>query len=143
VERGKLQESCRNLHSVLTDDNRSHCDVNGNDLLDELVILSSMLPKDSCPQKALSYITKNSLTDVFPNVFVSLRILLTLPVSVARGERSFSKLKRMKNYLRSTISQERLTGIATLAIENDVLAKIDTDPVVKAMQKARKISFKF
>jgi hypothetical protein len=50
----------------------------------------------------------------------------------------------MKNYLRSTISQ-RLTGLATLAIENDVLAGIDTDPVVKefAMQKARKTSFKF
>jgi hypothetical protein len=77
-----------------------------------------MLPTDSCPQKALSYITKNSLIDVFPNMFVSLRILLTLPVSVASGERSFSKLKRIKNYLRSTISQERLTGLATLAIRN-------------------------
>jgi hypothetical protein len=49
-------------------------------------------PKNSCPQKALFYITKNSLIDVFPNVFVSLRILLTLPVSVASGVRSFSKL---------------------------------------------------
>lgn len=129
----------------MTDDNRAHSDVNGNELLDELVILSPMLPKDSCPQKALSYITKNALIDLFPNVFVILRILLTLPVSVASGERSFSKLKRIKNYLRSTISQERLTGLATLAIENDVLAKIDTDTILKqfAMQKARKINFKF
>jgi hypothetical protein len=35
-------------------------------------------------------------------------ILLTLPVSVATEERSFSKIKLIKSYLRSTIIQERL-----------------------------------
>lgn len=38
-----------------------------------------------------------------------MRILLSIPVTVASGERGFSKLKLIKTYLRSTISQSRLT----------------------------------
>jgi hypothetical protein len=47
--------------------------------------------------------------DLFPNVIVALRIYLTLPSSNASGERSFSCLKRVKNQLRSTQKQERLS----------------------------------
>ncbi|KAK5639195.1 hypothetical protein RI129_011687 [Pyrocoelia pectoralis] len=37
-------------------------------------------------------------------------LLLTLPVSVASGERSFSNLKLIKSYLRSTMSQSRMVA---------------------------------
>ena len=46
---------------------------------------------------------ENRLTDVFPNTCIALRILLTVPVTVASGERSFSKLKLIKTYLHSTM----------------------------------------
>ncbi|CAN1844157.1 hypothetical protein LINPERHAP1_LOCUS37353, partial [Linum perenne] len=36
-------------------------------------------------------------------------------------ERSFSKLKLLKSYLRSTMTQERLNGLAMVAIENNLL----------------------
>lgn len=136
-DKDDLKEKCKNLQTVLTADNS---DVNGEELLQEIIILSPMLPKDSCPETTLSYLTKNSIIDLFPNVFVALRILLTLPISVASGERSFSKLKIIKNYLRSTISQDRLSGLSTLAIENEILNIIDTDAVLKdfAKLKARK-----
>jgi hypothetical protein len=39
-------------------------------------------------------------------IFVSLRILLIIPVTVASAEKSFSKLMLVKNYLRSTMSQK-------------------------------------
>ena len=102
-----------------------------------------MLPNDSCPKTILPYITKKRLIDIFPNVYVALRILLTLPVSVASGERSFSKLKIIKNYLRSTLSQDHLSGMATLAIEHQVLSTIETDSFLKdfAKVKARKVCF--
>ena len=45
--------------------------------------------------------------------------MLTIPVSVASAERSFSKLKLKKSYLRSTISQQRLNGLVLLSIEKD------------------------
>lgn len=140
-EKDVLKEHCMNLQSVLTADNES--DINGDELQKEIVILAPMLTKDSCPVTTLNYVTKNRLMDIFPNVFVAMRILLTLPISVASGERSFSKLKIIKNYLRSTISQERLNGLATLCIENQILNSIDTDSILKdfAKIKARKVSF--
>jgi len=45
-------------------------------------------------------------------------LLLTLTVTVVTCEHSFSKLKLIKNFLRSTMSQERLSDLAVLSIEN-------------------------
>jgi hypothetical protein len=53
-----------------------------------------------------------------------------MPVTVASAEISFSKLKLLKNYLRSTMSQERLNGLATLCIEKGLLDEIDIDFIV-------------
>jgi len=49
-----------------------------------------------------------SLRDSFPNTETAYTIMLTVPVTVARGERSYSKLKMIKNYLSTTVAQERL-----------------------------------
>lgn len=68
---------------------------------------------------------------------------LTNPVSVASGERSFSKLKIIKNYLRNSMSQERLNGLAIISIEHEVASSIQYDEVIDefAAAKARKGSF--
>ena len=58
--------------------------------------------------------------DSYPNVSFAYRILLTIPVIVASAERSFSKLKLLRNCLRSTMSQERLNGLAMCSIEKDI-----------------------
>ena len=68
--------------------------------------------------------------DCYPNISVAYQILLTVPVTVASAERSFSKLKLLKNYLRSTMSQERLNGLAMCTIEKDILDTIDLDTVI-------------
>jgi hypothetical protein len=47
------------------------------------------------------------LKDVFPNIYIALSIILTLPVSSASPEQAFSKLKLIKNRLRSTVSEDR------------------------------------
>jgi len=53
-----------------------------------------------------------------------------MPVTVASTERSFTKLKLLKNYLRSTMSQERLNVLATLCIEKRLLDEIDIDNII-------------
>jgi hypothetical protein len=51
-------------------------------------------------------------------------------VTVASAERSFSKLKLLKIYLRSEMSQERLNGLATTYIEKGLMDQINVDNVV-------------
>ena len=58
-------------------------------------------------------------------------------------EMSFSKLKLIKSYLRSTMSQERLSGLAILSIENEMLVELECKKLISNFpsQKARKINF--
>lgn len=74
-------------------------------------------------------------------ISTALRIYLTLPVTVAEGERSFSKLKLIKNYLRSTMTQDRLTNLAIISIESKIDIKINDLIKIFANSKARKIEF--
>ena len=59
----------------------------------------------------------SAISSGFTDVVTALFLFLTLPVTVATAERSFSKLKLIKNYLRNTMGQERLSGLSLLAIE--------------------------
>lgn len=69
---------------------------------------------------------------------------MTLPVTAATAERSFSKLKILKNYLRSNMSQDQLVGLATLSIESEIAEDLDMDELIQsfASLKARKVNFK-
>lgn len=76
-------------------------------------------------------------------VGIALRIYLTMPVSVATGERSFSKLKIVKNYLRSTMNQDRLTNLSIISIEHQLCQSVDTKSLIEKFSaiKARKVHF--
>uniref|UniRef100_A0A8I6YAF7 HAT C-terminal dimerisation domain-containing protein n=1 Tax=Hordeum vulgare subsp. vulgare TaxID=112509 RepID=A0A8I6YAF7_HORVV len=65
----------------------------------------------------------------YPNAIIAYRILLTILVTLATTERSFSKLKLLKSYLRSATTQERLNGLATIALEND--KKINYENIIE------------
>lgn len=119
-------------------------DVDGYLLAEELEALKTFLPTSVAkPQALFEYLVVNNRFTAFPNVFVALRIYLTMPVTVASGERSFSKLKLIKTYLRSTISQERLNNLAMLSIESDITKTLDFKMILKdfANKKARKVCF--
>lgn len=70
-----------------------------------------------------------------------LLVAVTLPVTVASAERSFSKLKLIKTYLRSTMAQEHLTGLAIISINHAITDQISYDDIIEdfASRKARKI----
>lgn len=87
----------------------------------------------------LSFIMKYG--EGFANLRVALRLLLTVGVPVASCERSFSKLKLIKTYLRNTMGQERLSNLALLSIESETLMAMNTENVIHefAISKARKL----
>ena len=60
-----------------------------------------------------------------------LRIFLTAPVSTATAERSFSSLRRLKTYLRTTMTQKRLNNAAILHIHKHVTDTVDLAQVAK------------
>ena len=84
------------------------------------------------PFSLLKKISKFKLAEIFPNVCIALRIFCTSPVTVASAERSFSKLKLIKNFLRSTMTQDRLNDLAILGIESDLTRKVDLSNVINA-----------
>ena len=137
----QLHASCHMLEKSLRCEEDK--DIDGDELCGELQALSRRLPKAIDPQGVLNFLKDHKLMESFPNISVALRVLLTLPVSVASGERSFSKLKLIKSYLRSTMSQERLVGLATISIESELANSIDIRRSVSefAKQKARKVKF--
>lgn len=80
----------------------------------------------------LNYFLKTRFFEVYPNVFIALRIVLTCPVTVASAERSFSKLKLIKTFNRSTMTDSRLSSLAMLSIESACAQSLDYDDVIKA-----------
>ena len=70
------------------------------------------------------------LKDAFPNVMKLLVIASTIAVCTATCERSFSALKRIKTYLRSTMSEQRLNDLAVLSIERDFSSQLSLERVV-------------
>ena len=79
--------------------------------------------------------------DVFPNLRVALQILLTISVSITICEGSFSKLKLIFTYLRSTMGQDRLSDLVFLSVEREKFEMIDFDEVIDKFpsSKARKM----
>ena len=58
------------------------------------------------------------------------KIILTMPATNAISERSFSALRRMKTWLRSTMNQTRLNWCMVLHIHNDDTDKLNIVDVV-------------
>lgn len=78
---------------------------------------------------------------IFPMIKCILQLLCTLPVSVASGERSFSALNRLKTWLRSTMGQERLNGLAMMHIHRDSIINVEKIIDKFATAKNRKLDF--
>ncbi|CAM1323605.1 Uncharacterised protein r2_g3213 [Pycnogonum litorale] len=121
-------------------------DINGNEIFIEIgdcrMLLSNRtkaLPET--PLDLLGFIVFYG-DDVFPNLRISLQILLTIAVSIASCERSFSKLKLILSYLRASMGQDRLSDLALLSVERETLETTDFDDVIYqfATVKSRKIN---
>ena len=84
-----------------------------------------------------------NISSVFPNILTLLTIFLTMPVTSCEGERSFSVLKRLKSWLRSTMGQSRLSSLTIIQIHSRELVKLSVENLINifASCKQRRTDF--
>ena len=110
-----------------------------DDVLQEYNLLCNTQNLPRTTGKVLKYLNDKNLVHVFPNIVTLIRIYLTIPASSASAERSFSRLKLIQSYLRSSMATERLQGLALLSIERKNSANlIDFDSVLDTFAKMKK-----
>ena len=73
---------------------------------------------------------EKDISAMFSGVWDLVKIALCIPVSSASSERSFSALRRLKTYLRSTMGQQRLSNLAIVHVEQEVASKLDYSDIV-------------
>ena len=62
---------------------------------------------------------------IFTEVIKLIRLCLTIPVSSATAERSFSTFRKLKTFTRSTVKASRLTYLALLHVHQDRTDKLE------------------
>lgn len=120
-----LIQECVHFHSHISSDKTAECAVKPGS--NSLLSLSTFL-------------RNQSLSNVYPNLDIALRIALSTPATNCSGERSFSCLIRVKNYQRSSLSQEKMNSLALLYIEAEIMNTINYDDIIDdfAIKKSRK-----
>lgn len=118
-------------------------DLDGKELALEMQSFPHLPKANMTTLELLAFLQKKKLEEMYPNMWVALRIAVTIPVTVAAAERSFSRLKLIKTYLRSTMGQERLNKLALMSINQEVSRKISFDDTIDdfAARKSRRVHF--
>ncbi|XP_046971602.1 zinc finger MYM-type protein 1-like [Vanessa cardui] len=105
------------------------------------LILPQLMETWSIRQLCKEIITKFGVLECdLTEVYTAMLLFHTIPVTSAAAERSFSKLKIIKNYLRNSIGQDRLRHLSLIAIENEAASNLELSEIIDefANIKARK-----
>lgn len=97
----------------------------------------------------LKNLTKNYLLEdlmnacnpsVNPNVFKLILVAITIPISSATCKRLFSSMRRIKNWLRTSMVQSRFTNLSSLYIERKLTNGLKNENTIdKFAKKSRKL----
>lgn len=73
--------------------------------------------------------------DLYPGIYTILNIFACMPVSTATAERSFSTMRRVKTYLRNSMTTKRLSGLGLLNVYRE--REIQTDQVLDLFSRKK------
>ncbi|KAL8091664.1 hypothetical protein AgCh_034069 [Apium graveolens] len=138
-----LKSCCMKLEGFLRHDMRydMRYDIVGAELFNELLVFRMVIPDEITKAiDVLNYLSSSSRQINYPNVWIAYRIVVTIHVTVVEAERTFSRLKLIKSYLRSSMSQDRLNRLALLSIESELTSSLDYNKIIERFtsQKPRK-----
>ena len=115
----------------------------GDDInFDELRAQLLLLPSLACDGSNLLELTKwfrncGEARSLLPAIENLLALILTLPATNAVSERSFSGLRRVKTYLRSSMLQLRLNNVMICHVHKDICDKLDNKCIVKEFVESK------
>lgn len=108
------------------------------------VLKSEMTVAKNCILQSTDeeYITLNDVKKiltkkVFPNLYKLFQVAITIPISSSTCERSFSAMRRIKTWLRTSMLQERFNNTSMLYIEKNLTKCINTDTVIDIFAKKK------
>lgn len=130
----EISTACSKIASIYSND------IDESELLGECQFAKSYFFSDESKQSHKSMyktIIDEELLSVFPNIEIILRIYLCLFVTNVSDERSFSKLKYIKNYLRNSMSENKLNALALFSIETEVLDSLNFDDIIESFVHAK------
>lgn len=90
-----------------------------------------------CLLCAFFIIYELSQSGLFVNLYVAYKFVLTTPCTQVTCERVFSKLKIVKNRLRSTLGQELMSHLLFINVERDLFNNMDKDEIIDEIAGTR------
>ena len=89
------------------------------------------------PKEMLLLIKSLNDGSIFTNIAIILRILLAMAVTNCCGEISFSSLRRVKNYLLSTLCHLKLAALDVLFVESNFFYLTSFEHVIERFAKTK------
>ena len=87
--------------------------------------------------------SKETYKSLFSEVHSLLRLFLTIPITSATSERSFSTLRRVCTYLRSTMTEKRLNNCFLLHVHKELTDKCNLQELAKEFVKRNDERYKY
>ena len=84
-----------------------------------------------CLPTLLKVFGENLISNLYPDLFDMVKMIATLPATVAFCERAQSQVKIIHNYLRASMSDDRLESLVHISIESDIADKIELDTLLE------------
>ena len=128
----KVLLSAASNEEVPNEDFQNVCAHFGNDfdhsrLKHQLAVLSDAVDGTnlSVQDVKTSLLTLNTTSRLFSEVLRLIQLLYVVPASTATAERTFSSLRRLKTFLRNSMSQQRLNHLILLHVHKDLTDQLD------------------
>ena len=90
-----------------------------------------------------AFANNKAIRQMLGEVHTLLRVYLTVPVTSANAERAFSSLRRIKTFLRSSMSSQRLNNLFILHVHQQLIEALDLKTIAKEFISAnnRRLNF--
>ena len=128
-----------NANLTVVRDSCHSTDFNFETLNRQLLVLHDLISQDLPTIKQVTTVrticqtlnSKETYKSLFSEVHNLIRLFLTIPITSSTSERSFSTLRRLCNYVRSTMTEKRLNNCFLVHVHKELSKEISPVSIAK------------